>query len=101
MATSARKSELLDSLLRTTNFARHTVARYGYGETRIPGEMTAGPFLYEPGDKFDLLQARLAEVVGVPTDNPECYVVTNQSGQQLCLWFYDWKVAVGTSPQPR
>lgn len=86
-------------LLATTDLDCYAVVRHGYREVCVT-DVTDGPFEYTSGDTFDLLQRRLAAAADSRVDNHECYVVTYPDGQQLCLWFHDWRVAVGTAVHP-
>ena len=91
----------LVALLTKTDLSDHTVVRHGYREVRVVGDdVTDGPFEYIAGDSFDLLQSRLAAAARSRVDNHECYEVTNPDGQKLCLWFHDWRIAVGTAARP-
>jgi len=91
----------LIALLATTDLSGYTVVRHGYRKVRVVGDdVTDGPFEYTGGDQFDFLQSRLAAAAESRVDNHECYEVTNPNGQQLCLWFHDWRVAVGTAVRP-
>jgi hypothetical protein len=97
-------SELLDTL----DFSGYIVTTQGYRGARVVGnDVTAGPFEYATGDQIDELHHRLAEAAGERRDNHETYVVrttravyTGEFQAKLCLWFYDWKLTVGTATQP-
>lgn len=96
----------LDELIKLLNYsnltaAGYTVTRYGYRQQRVVGaDVTDGPFDYKRGDQFYRLRNRLADAAGNRVDNHETYVVETPEGQSLCLWFHDWRLAVGTAIQP-
>ncbi len=91
----------LIALLACTDLTAHIVVRYGYRQARIIGDaVTDGPFEYSGGDDFHRLQERLAAATGDRVDNPEAYEVLTPDDQVICLWFHDWKVAVGPTTQP-
>ena len=91
---------VLEELLATTSFDRYVIGRHGYRRFRVVGsDVTADPYEYDPDDRIHQLQQRLAQAAGSRVDNHECYEILS-GDRTICLWFYDWKLVVGTDIQP-